>query len=155
MNDQEFNVDEAQVGRILHFVTREGNCRPALVVNDWPGAGRPGYVNLVVFPDGSNDRDRDYGIDKHVHKLEEDKRTDIANMPLLTRWETSVHPNHAVRAVGFWHWPRECKNLQDAAPPYIDKAGVKTFHTHAAGIVDARNCYACRHESNEVARNQP
>lgn len=96
--NEELNLDEAQVSRILHFVTPNGKCRPAVVVENWPGA-KPGLVNLQVATDGSNDGM--YGqeiVDGKVHVI-------------LTRHETSVEPNHKVRKPRTWHWPRECAHM--------------------------------------------
>lgn len=165
MNDQEItNVDQAQVARNLHFVIDNGHglkCRPAMVVEDWPDSGRTGYVNLVVFPDGTNDGK--YGTDDHGHRVgpfrssEEGNRitadfpdkTDRANVPLLTRWETSVLPNHAVRAHRTWHWPRECQHMNAPEASYVDKSGQKNHHNHAEGFIDTHNCYACTVRKNE------
>lgn len=123
MTQEEINVDEATVGRILHFVMAKGErvtCRPALVVEDWPNQGKPGYVNLAVFPDGSNDK-----VDKMV------------------LWETSVLPNHAVRAARTWHWPRECNHMEVAATPFHRADGSLAYHNHSAGMIDIQNCIGC------------
>lgn len=88
-------MDRAQVGRILHYVLDNGvglHCRPALVVEDFPSSKKPGYVNLKVSLDGSND----------------DPRTDH---PSGTIWKTAVAPNHSAKVKGTWHWPRECEKL--------------------------------------------
>lgn len=138
------NVDEAVVARVLHFVldVYKPVCRPAIVVNDWPGVGRTGFVNLVVFPDGSND-----GVTGHTHDLPDlvgGGHTRISEFIYTPIWVTSVLPNHAVRAVRSWHWPRECKALIEPAPPYFHEFSKKYFyHTHAADMTDEHNCYAC------------
>lgn len=46
-------------GRIVHFVTEWGEHRPAIVVKVWRDlqGSPPGYSNLQVFSDGSNDGD--------------------------------------------------------------------------------------------------
>lgn len=152
--DQELNVDVAQVGRILHFVIENGwglKCRPAIVVEDWPGQGKPGYVNLVVYTDGKNDGA--YGTDKHYHQYQRydpavqadpyQAPTYEVNDSLLTRWETSVMPNHAVKAKGTWHWPRECQSMHEPKAPFVKEDKSKVHHNHAEGFVDVRNCYAC------------
>lgn len=157
-NHEDFNVDEAQVGRVLHFVVDNGHglrCRPALVVEDWPEQGKPGYVNLIVFPDGSNDGD--YGKDKHDHPYTYQSgeiilggpsnsvrtRTGPVDSPARTIWETSVNPNHAVRAFRTWHWPRECKTMENPASPFQSNDIGRIHHNHAAGFVDPHNCIAC------------
>jgi hypothetical protein len=151
LNQQE-NVDEVQIGRVLHFVIFKrgrSQCRPALVVEDWPDQGRPGYCNLVVFPDGTNDGL--YGTDIHRHHLGIDKNpafTGIANNSLLVHWETSVLPNHAVKAVGTWHWPRGCSNLVLPAEPFTHPDTKEVaHHNHAESYTDIRNCIACRYAS--------
>ena len=156
MNEQEINVDDAQIGRVVHFVIEKNGgtqCRPAFVVYDWPDQGKPGYVNLVVFPDGTNDGE--YGTDHHNHNLSFDggmnpNVTGSARGAALTRWETSVTPNHAVKVVRSWHWGRECPRLQQPAEPFIEQGGIRVHHNHAAGIVDIHNCYACSREKAAV-----
>lgn len=90
MNEEVFDVDRAQIGRILHYVIdKRGTpqCRPALVVEDWGGQPR---INLQISMDGSND-----------------------TWPnTASNWKTSIGPNHKVKEVGTWHWPRECDNLE-------------------------------------------
>lgn len=138
-NNTELNTDEAQVGRILHFVAENSwglVCRPAIVVEDWPSQGKPGYVNLQVFTDGLNDG-----------KFSEDA---LLNVSKGVVWETSVLPNHAVRAHRTWHWPRECTSMQKPAPPFIQN-GQNRHHNHAEGFVDTNNCYACSLEKEQYA----
>lgn len=156
--NQELNMDEAQIGRVLHFVL-EGyqgrpQCRPALVVEDWPSQGKPGYVNLCVFPDGTNDGkygtdDHDHGVPSH-HEGQSPERSHKANLSMMTHWETSVLPNHAVKAVRTWHWPRECRNLQNPAEPYVNSAKERYQHNHAEGVVDVHNCTACKMEERAI-----
>ncbi len=101
-------TDDLLISRVLHYVIEvkgKLKCRAALVVEDWGGGEK---VNLVVFPDGSNDEK--YGIDNHIHSGPSGP-TSGANVPLLSRWETSVLPNHDEKAAGTWHWPRECSRL--------------------------------------------
>lgn len=158
---QEFNVDEAQIGRILHYVIDKGyklQCRPAIVVEDWPDQGKPGYVNLVVFLDGTNDASAG-GEDVHVHDYGfesgelviggpsnwREVKTGPAKGSKLTDWQTSVNPNHAVRAHRTWHWPRECTSMHEPAKPY-ENLNHRYHHNHAAGVVDEHNCYACHQE---------
>lgn len=158
MSNEEFGVDEAQIGRVLHFVIERAGgvqCRPAFVVHDNPGAGQSGNINLAVFPDGSNDGK--YGIDDHSHALnrianvdgEIVDRTNMPNVNLSARWETSVHPNHAVKAYQTWHWPRECVKLDQAAEPFLDPIENRQIHhSHASGTTDHRSCYACQREAS-------
>lgn len=121
MTFQEQNVDEAQIGRVLHYILENGKCRPALVLEDWGGTGT---VNLIVFPDGSNDGKE--AIDNHQHNYEapgllaptiggphvpNTARSGPANAPLVGIWKTSVKPEHKVKKSGSWHWPRECAGM--------------------------------------------
>lgn len=159
---EELNVDEVQVSRSLHFVVHthgQNRCRPAVVVEAWHDQGKPGYCNLVVFTDGTNDGQ--YGTDEHKHFFgQQDSDTPVkvygldtskANLSLLTRWETSVMPNHAVRAVRSWHWPRECKGLELPAAPYTNLAKEVFHHNHGDSVKDPHNCYACRLQETEQA----
>lgn len=167
MTNEDFNVDEAQIGRVLHFVIDKAGqpqCRPAFVVHDWPSQGKPGYVNLVVFPDGTNDGK--YGTDQHDHSYSYTEgemviggqsnmrsgRVGGANSSLLTRWETSVFPNHGTKAVRSWHWPRECARLQEPMAPYKAQDGLQ-HHNHADGVVDVHNCYACSRQAAETSQH--
>lgn len=74
-------------GRMVHFVTERGEHRPAVVVRVWDKA--TGYVNIMVFADGSNDGE--WGKPNVV-------------------WETSVQyaeppaDNDTPVAVRTWHW---------------------------------------------------
>lgn len=136
MNQTEQDPDVAQIGRVLHFVIDKGHklqCRPALVVEDWPEQGKPGYVNLVVFVDGSND------------KPTAQRPNNTAEMWELnpTLWETSVMPNHAVRAHRSWHWPKECSHLDEPLAPYIGVDRKRYHHNHRGDVVDLHNCYGC------------
>jgi len=79
-------------GRIVHVrADGVGHCQPAIVVRHW-GNLEPGACNLVVFRDGSNDREPGSEAD-----------------PLATtRWATSVGYRDAEdpnRAGQTWHWP--------------------------------------------------
>lgn len=129
MNEEITNVDQAQVSRNLHYVLDNGvstRCRPAMVVENWPGSSPPGLVNLVVFPDGSNDG----------------RGFLSASQFILPIWKTSVPPNHAIKANRTWHWPRECDHMQEPAPPYVDRSGKTNHHNHISDVEDS-NCYAC------------
>lgn len=161
MNEnQQESLDEVQIGRVLHFVTEhygKPQCRPALVVEDWPNQGKPGYVNIVVFPDGTNDGK--YGTDEHDHPIPPSiaydnqlgNRIGKANVSLMTRWETSVMPNHAVRAVRSWHWPRECVRLRLPMEPLNLPDEGLIHHNHEANVVDIANCYACSRQAKTTA----
>jgi hypothetical protein len=89
MNDfvaKDDELDQAQVGRILHFVLYDGYnlyCRPAIVVGEQI---TPGAVDLVIFA------------------------VDDSNVSGLTH---GVTPNHKTKLFQTWHWPRECKHLKD------------------------------------------
>lgn len=162
MNENFDSLDEIQISRIVHFVIPSGKCRPAIVTEDWKESGKPGYCNLVVFPDGSNDGK--YGVDDHTHQyvIEEDitsgkpvwDSTKKANLPLLTGWETSVHPNHAVRAVRTWHWGRECNKLHKPSDPFIHEDTKEIYHhNHADGMVDPHNCQGCIVQAKYIREN--
>lgn len=162
MNENQDTLDEIQTGRIVHFVIPLGKCRPAIVTEDWKESGKPGYCNLVVFPDGSNDGK--YGIDDHIHRFTNTpvpieglptERTDRANLPLLTGWETSVHPNHAIRAVRTWHWGRECNKLRKPQAPFIDDDKQISHHNHEEGFKDLHNCSGCITEVRYAKDNIP
>ena len=159
MNENNDNLDDIQVGRIVHLVIPSGRCRPAIVTENWKESGKPGYVNLVVFPDGSNDGK--YGVDEHTHQIKSDislpieGKTSIANLPLLTGWETSVHPNHTVRAVRTWHWGRECGKLHQPPAPYITEEKEIYHHNHVDGMRDPHNCSGCIAEARYIKENIP
>lgn len=65
------------IGRIVHFVTRDGKIRPMIIVQVWS----PETVNGVVFYDGTND-----GYNP------------------APQWETSV-PYSENETAFSWHWP--------------------------------------------------
>ena len=156
MNENIDSLDEIQISRIVHFVIPSGKCRPAIVTEDWKESGKPGYVNLVVFPDGSNDGK--YGVDDHTHRLPiaATERTDKANLPLLTGWETSVLPNHAVRAVRTWHWGRECNKLHTPPDPFIYEDTKEIYHhNHVDGMTDPHNCQGCIAQAKYIRENIP
>jgi hypothetical protein len=83
------------VGAIVHYAMGEGRnlgaCRPALVVREWGESGNEqNSLQLVIFPDGTNDDDR-------------------LTTPVM--WRTSVtkgKPGEQMR----WHWPEECFGRQ-------------------------------------------
>lgn len=78
------------LGRIVHYVTRDGGIRPAIVTavfnakmdQDEP---HPGISNLVVFLDGPND-----GL--------------VAGLGSQTLWVGSAL-HSADKKPGTWHWP--------------------------------------------------
>ena len=83
-------MEQATIGRIVHYVLPEGTRspgehRPAIVVrvwpNEYPGAEDPDGVNLQVFTDDSNDALRP------------------------TEWKTSIKHDEETQAVNTWHWP--------------------------------------------------
>ena len=75
------------IGRIVHFVMKDGKHRPAIVVQVWEDSV-DGQCNLDVFTDGTND-----GMDHD-----------------LVVWRTSV-PFHNPAVNGpkpfSWHWPEK------------------------------------------------
>lgn len=166
MNENQDSVDNAEIVRLLHFVLDKypypNKCRPAMVVEDWPGKGPSGLVNLVVFTDGTNDGK--YGQDDHTHQYTSQiiaggtlrSSTDRANLPLLIGWETSVLPNHSVKAVRSWHWPRECKSLHEPMEVFIEEfTKERYYHNHADGMTDIHNCVGCIARAKFVKENIP
>jgi hypothetical protein len=69
-------------GRIVYFRHRDGGESPAMVVKVWNDQG---YVNLYVFPDGSNDHRAYGGVEQRVGR------------------ETSVEYSEADKPFS-WHW---------------------------------------------------
>lgn len=83
------------VGRLVHYrQTPHNACQAALVVKAWDND--PELVNLLLFRDGSNDRQQRAG-DQHVGEL--------------VMWKTSIrhneHPEGLANAdaTPSWHWP--------------------------------------------------
>lgn len=76
-------------GRIVHFVFEDPGYglvhRPAMVVRVWNKDD--GYVNLMVFPDGSNDR----ALARETVPCE------------LPVWITSIRYSEEPKALT-WHW---------------------------------------------------
>lgn len=97
-------------GRLVHYVmadgkeTIHGQCRPALVVQDWETTewdlGANPLINLMVFFDGSNDGVKDpaqvaaYG--------------DQGAPPSLIEWRGSS-PYDRHYTFGSWHRPEDCR----------------------------------------------
>lgn len=80
-------------GRIVHYVMKDGQHRPAIVVKIWdhdpnPPAGSAGTSNLQVFADSDA----------------EGKFND-ACPPMF--WATSVHFDETGQVAGTWHWPEK------------------------------------------------
>lgn len=80
-------------GRRVHFVVADGReeyhgqCRPALVVQDWGNTVKdPGAVNLVVFRDGGNE----------------------SESGALVQWKTSVLYSSDHR-FDSWHFAEDCQ----------------------------------------------
>ena len=76
------------VGRIVHFVTKEGKHRPAIVVEVW--SKESGCSNLQVFTDGYNDS-------KSETRNEFDQVQNVA-------WKTSINFSEEPKPYT-WHWP--------------------------------------------------
>lgn len=74
------------IGRIVHFVTNEGNHRPAIVVEVWNK--ETGCSNLQVFTDGFNDS----------------KGRKQFDQPQNVSWATSVNYSEEPKPYT-WHWP--------------------------------------------------
>jgi hypothetical protein len=94
-------------GRIVHYVMPDGSCRPAIIVRVWQDLQKelPGYSNLCVFRDGSND---DAIVCQRTnltvpHCGCDEGHSQPAGWP-LSFWATSVvfadkRKHHT------WHWP--------------------------------------------------
>lgn len=81
-------------GRMVHFVMPDGQHRPAIVVLVWHVSGAcPGYVNLQVFTDGTNDL-------SSQGKLHPD---DVDRIAFGIWWRTSVCYSEG-KEPGTWHW---------------------------------------------------
>lgn len=98
-------------GNLVHFVLADGpehmhgQCRPALVVQDWdPTAdGQFHMLNLVVFRDGDNDHRILVGPSANRPAQYDDS---------LMEWRTSV--NHSLtHEFGTWHRPEDCNHSQE------------------------------------------
>lgn len=148
------------VGRIVHFVIERSYaedprifeapdvfCRPGIVVRSWAMQhGVDGAVNMIVLLDGSND-----GVlakDSHVHEVTSIGKSHPPAGFLMTRWQTSVPPNHAVKTPGQWHWPRECARMSWAESAMHVYPGqekpTKIYHLHVKGLTDPDHCMACK-----------
>lgn len=95
------------IGRTLHFVLNNGECRPAVIVRVWPdefGANVPGY-NVLVFYDGNNDRSEVSGPNDWV------------------QWKTSIQVSDSFKVTRTLHDPRECEKLfvPSVSVPNLDK----------------------------------
>jgi len=78
-------------GRIVHYVLKNGQHRPAIVVRNWSNPdvpGSDGMVNLSVFTDGSNDSGA-LGGDSSAQGF---------------FWATSVHYSPLGTEQNTWHW---------------------------------------------------
>lgn len=83
----------ATEGRIVHVRTPGvPHCQPAIVVRNWGGI-EPGAVNVLVFRDGTNDREASgFAALSHESVL----------------WATSVMPESVAsspESQRTWHWP--------------------------------------------------
>lgn len=93
-------------GNLIHFVVADGpedmhgQCRPALVVQDWTVQGEYHLLNLVVFRDGYNDR-RLMVTESNGQREYEDG---------CTEWRTSINHAHP-KEFGTWHTVAECGGL--------------------------------------------
>lgn len=91
-------------GELVHFVLSDGpehshgECRPALVVNDFGSIGDNHMLNLIVFRDGDNDR-----------RLIEEGHNGSPNVfdRSLMEWRTSINHAHP-KEFGTWHRAKEC-----------------------------------------------
>lgn len=79
-------------GRVVHYVLRDGQHRPAIVVRDWSNSkvpGSDGMVNLIVFSDGYNDRIATMG-------------GTVTDQGIF--WATSAHYDPQGDKHHTWHW---------------------------------------------------
>jgi hypothetical protein len=82
-------MDGLTEGRIVHYVMQNGEHRPAIVVKVWDTADMSqGYINLVVFADGSND----------LHYASTPGKPDQ-----VTLWATSKYYSEEPKP-DTWHW---------------------------------------------------
>ena len=77
------------IGRIVHYVTKHGKCRPAIIVDVVDAIGND-VVNLHVFTDPTNDDLSPFHrhVDRHDYLL-----------PM-----TEIKKPHT------WHWPEHFEN---------------------------------------------
>jgi len=77
-------------GRIVHYVMPDGEHRPAIIVKAWDKeqSGHDACANLVVFLDGTNDREV----------------ANVSDDPQLTEWQTCKACSESMEP-GTWHWP--------------------------------------------------
>lgn len=93
---------------LVHYVIADsheklhGQCRPALVVQDWAylPAEPDGVLNLIVFRDGENDR----------RLIEADGQTLVDDA--LVQWLGSI-PHSTTHQFNSWHRPSECHHKED------------------------------------------
>jgi hypothetical protein len=85
-------MEGLEIGRIVHYVMKDGQERPLMVVRVWSPSEIPGYINGVLIFDGSNDS----GI--FPYSGYESGRN--------TAWITSTHYD-AGKKPGTWHWPKD------------------------------------------------
>ena len=86
-------MEGVEIGRIVHFVLPGGEERPMLILRVWNAS--TGYVNGLVFRDGSND-DAELPIPR---MNQADVRCDV--------WMTSVPYDGETKAERSWHWPKD------------------------------------------------
>ena len=76
------------IGRIVHFVRRDGQHRAAIIVRDWEEPS--GSVNLYVLLDGVNDAREAGEATFGIHGFQ---------------WATSVNYDGEEKKPYTWHWP--------------------------------------------------
>jgi hypothetical protein len=81
-------MDHLSVGRIVHFVTENGEHRPAIVVQVWNKES--GCCNMQVFLDGTNDAKENFSREQLDRGL---------------AWVTSVMYSEEPKP-RTWHWPK-------------------------------------------------
>lgn len=74
------------IGRVVHYVLKNGTHRPAVVVQVW----NSDCANLKVDLDGYNDKNEDLPCSR---------------IDPMTAWATSVCPDSTGEKPGTWHWP--------------------------------------------------
>jgi len=76
-------------GRMVHYVLKNGEHRPALVLRTWSAT----CVQLAVFLDGANDNGQ---VPYETYYFQNGN---------LTVWKTSVMQDEETKAQATWHWP--------------------------------------------------
>lgn len=85
------NMDGLIEGRIVHYVLKDGEHRPAIIVKVW---NINGTCNLTVFPDWQND---------NVPEKMGSAKLEKMGQGTALRWATSILYSDEPKP-GTWHW---------------------------------------------------